>query len=48
MLTFVVTSVADLDPGSGAFLPKDPGSGKNFFRIPDLGSRVPNMTKIKF
>jgi hypothetical protein len=27
------TSVADPDPGSGAFLP--PGSGMNFFRIPD-------------
>jgi hypothetical protein len=27
------TSVADPDPGSGAFLP--PGSGMNFFWIPD-------------
>jgi hypothetical protein len=29
------------DPGSGAF---DPGSGNRniFFRIPDLGSRIPN------
>jgi hypothetical protein len=30
------------------FYPKDPGSGMNFFRIPDLGSRIPNMTEIKF
>jgi hypothetical protein len=28
------------DPGSGAFL--TPGSGIGFFRIPDLGSRIPN------
>jgi hypothetical protein len=33
------TSVADPDPGSGAFL--TPGSGMGFFRIPDLGSRIP-------
>jgi hypothetical protein len=31
----VITSVADPDPGSGAFLPLDPGSGMGFFRIPD-------------
>jgi hypothetical protein len=36
-------SVADLDPdpGSGAFWPLDPGSGIGFFRIQDLGSRIP-------
>ncbi len=33
-------SVADQEPGSGAFL--TPGSGIGFFRIPDLGSRIPN------
>ncbi len=48
----VFSSVADPDPGSGAFLtwirdpvpfwPLDPGSGIGFFRIPDLGSRIPN------
>jgi hypothetical protein len=34
-------SVADPDPGSGAFLTRDPdpGSGIGFF--PDLGSRIP-------
>jgi hypothetical protein len=32
--TFDSGSVADPDPGSGVFLP--PGSGMNFFRIPDL------------
>ncbi len=32
-------SVADPDPGSGAFL--TPGTGMGFFRIPDLGSRIP-------
>jgi hypothetical protein len=31
----LVTSVADPDPGSGAFWPLDPGSGMGFFRIPD-------------
>jgi hypothetical protein len=31
-------SVADPDPGSGAFL--TPGSGIGFFRIPDLGSQI--------
>jgi hypothetical protein len=31
-------SVAEPDPGSGAFLP--PGSGMNFYRIPNLGSRI--------
>jgi hypothetical protein len=30
------------DPGYGAFLSLDPGSGIGFFRIPDLGSRIPN------
>jgi hypothetical protein len=39
MITY--TSVAD--PGSGAFLTLDPGSGIGFFRIPDLGSRIPNQ-----
>jgi hypothetical protein len=37
-----ICSVASLDPGSGAFLTLDPGSGIGFFRIPDLGSRIPN------
>jgi hypothetical protein len=36
----VPTSVADPDPGSGAFLTL--GSGIGFFRIPDLRSRIPN------
>jgi hypothetical protein len=39
---FIITSVADPDPGSGAFLPQ--GSGirirDNFF--PDPGSRIPD------
>jgi hypothetical protein len=40
-------SVADPDPGSGIrclFDPwiRDPGSGIVFFRIPNLGSRIPN------
>jgi hypothetical protein len=35
-----VSSVADPDPGSGAFLTLDPGSGEGFFRIPDLGSQT--------
>jgi hypothetical protein len=39
-LLILVVSVADPDPGSGAFL--TPGSGIGFFRIPDLGSRIPN------
>ncbi len=30
------TSVADPDPGSGAFLTLDQGSGIDLFRIPDL------------
>jgi hypothetical protein len=34
-------SVADPDPGSGAILTLDPGSGMGFSRIPDLGSRIP-------
>ena len=29
------------DPGLGAFWPLDPGYGIGFFRIPDLGSRIP-------
>jgi hypothetical protein len=37
-------SVADPDPGSGAFL--TPGSGIGFFRIPDLGSRIPDPKAI--
>jgi hypothetical protein len=38
-----VNSVADPDPGSDAFLTPGPGSGIGigFFRIPDLGSRIP-------
>ncbi len=39
---FVSDSVVDPDPGSGAFLTPDPGSGIGFFRIPDLGSQIPN------
>ncbi len=35
------TSVADPDPGSGAFLTPGPGSGKGFF--PDPGSRIPDL-----
>jgi hypothetical protein len=35
-------SVADSDPGSGALLSLDPGSGICFFRIPDLGSQIPS------
>jgi hypothetical protein len=34
------SSVADPDPGFGAFLPLDPGSGIGFFRIPDLESQT--------
>ncbi len=37
----LLSSVADPDPGSGAFLTLDPGYRK-FFLIPDLGSRIPN------
>ncbi len=47
-LTFLLhfISVADPDPGLGIrclFDPwiRDPGSGMGFFRIPDLGSRIP-------
>ncbi len=40
---YLATSVAD--PGSGAFL--TPGSGMGFFRIPDLGSRIPNPYFLK-
>jgi hypothetical protein len=35
----IFNSVADPDPGSGAFYPLDPGSGMNFFRNPDPGSK---------
>jgi hypothetical protein len=41
------SSVADPDPGSGAFL--TPGSGIGFFRIPDpnfLGKKFYNSLKI--
>jgi len=34
------------DPGSGAFWPLDPGSGIGFFRIPDLGFRIPDPKTI--
>ena len=37
-----VRSVTDLDPGSGAFLTPGSGIRNRFFRIPDLGSRIPN------
>ncbi len=37
-----VTSVADPDPGSGAFLLPGSGIRIRFFPIPDLGSRIPN------
>jgi hypothetical protein len=33
-------SAADPDPGSGAFLPLDPG---RYFLIPDPGSRIPDQ-----
>ncbi len=39
---YTVGSVADPDPGSGAFLTPEPGSGKDFFsgsRISDPGSQ---------
>jgi hypothetical protein len=38
MITY--TSVADPDPGSGAFLTLDPGSRIDFFRISDPGSQI--------
>jgi hypothetical protein len=38
--TSLTDSVADPDPGSGAFL--TPGSGIGFFRIPYPGSRIPD------
>ncbi len=46
-----MTSVADPDPGSGAFLTsgsgmRDPGSGIGFFRIPYPGSRIPDPKPI--
>jgi hypothetical protein len=40
-VTVPTVSVADPDPGSDAFLTPGPGSGIGFFRIPDLGSRIP-------
>ncbi len=45
--TYITGSVADTDPGSGIrclFDPwiRDSGSRVGFFRIPDLGSRIPN------
>ncbi len=43
LISAVLCSVADADTGSGAFLTPDPGSGIGFFRIPDLGSRNPNI-----
>jgi hypothetical protein len=46
---YILSSVADPDPGSGIrdwvlFDPwiRDPGSGIGLFRIPDLGSRIPD------
>jgi hypothetical protein len=36
------------DPGSGAFLPQGSRIRMIFFRIPDLGSRSLDMTKIIF
>ncbi len=36
------SSVADPDPGSGAFFASGSGIRNRFFRIPDLGSRIPN------
>jgi len=38
-MKFDFISVADPDPGLGAFWPLDPGSGISFFRIPDPGSQ---------
>jgi hypothetical protein len=51
--TIIITSVADPDPGSGAFLPQGSGIRDEFFpdpgfRILDSGFRIPNMTEIKF
>jgi hypothetical protein len=40
---FVVSSVADPDPGSGIECFLTPGSGIGFFRIPDPGSRIPDL-----
>jgi hypothetical protein len=40
--SMVADSVADPDPGSGAFLTPGSGIRDRFFRIPDLGSRNPN------
>ncbi len=40
MIQFLPTSVADPDPGSGAFLTPESGIPKRFF--PDPGSRIPN------
>jgi hypothetical protein len=40
--TLVVASVADPDPGAGAFLTPGPGSGIRNKFIPDPGSRMPD------
>jgi hypothetical protein len=55
LFCFLSTSVADPDPGSGAFLSLDPdlGSGISFFpdpgsRIPDLGSRISTPNFFEF
>jgi hypothetical protein len=40
------TSIGCPDPGSGAFLSLDLGSGIGFFRIPNPGSRIPNPKPI--
>ncbi len=37
-----VSSVADPDPGSGAFLTPGPGSGIRNWFFPDPGSRIQN------
>jgi hypothetical protein len=36
-------SVADPDPGSGAFYPLDPKSGMNVFCTPDPRFRIPDL-----
>jgi hypothetical protein len=36
----------DMDPGYGAFLTLDTGPGIGFFRIPDLGYRIPDPRPI--
>jgi hypothetical protein len=37
---YVIHSVAGPDPGSGAIVTLDPGSGIGFIRIPNLGSQT--------